>query len=228
MDETGMKRNAAEPFPHRNSLRDEGAAPKVSRRERGVGLIEVLVALLVLSVGILAVIGMQISGKQANYDAVQRTTASHLAMDMVERMRANPTALSSYVTGALLGAGSLSAPARACDSSGTSCTPAQMAAADLYQWERQMDGAAETRDVSGVTRNSGGLVSPRACLDGPAGGGPGVYTLTVVWRGAGEMEPTALTGCNNGLNGTSLYGTETAPTSNRYRRVAVITFFITT
>ena len=31
-----------------------------------------------------------------------------------------------------------------------------------------MDGAAETREVDGETRNSGGLVSPRACLDRPA------------------------------------------------------------
>ena len=48
----------------------------IVRGQRGVGLIEVLVALLVLSVGVLAIIGMQISGKQANYDAVQRTPSA--------------------------------------------------------------------------------------------------------------------------------------------------------
>ncbi len=223
-----MKITSATANAHGGPASRADASTRARHGQHGVGLIEVLVALLVLSVGVLAIIGMQISGKQANYDAVQRTTASHLAQDLIERMRANPTGLSSYLTGNRLGGGSLSAPARACDSSGTSCTPAQMAAVDLYQWEQQMDGAAETRDVGGVTRNSGGLVSPRACLDGPAGGGPGVYTLTVVWRGAGELEPTALAGCNNALNGTNLYGTDTAPTSDRYRRAAVVTFFITT
>ena len=42
------------------------------------------------------------------------------------------------------------------------------------------------------------------------------------------LSATALAGCNNALNGTNLYGTDTAPTSDRYRRAAVVTFFITT
>ncbi len=197
------------------------------RWQAGVGLIEVLVALLVLSVGVLAIIGMQISGKQANYDAVQRTTAAHLAMDLVERMRANPSELDSYVTDALLGGGSLAESNPSCDSSATSCTAAEMAEADLYQWEQQMDGAAETRDVDEETRNSGGLVNPRACLTGPPGGGTGLYTLTIVWRGAGEMEPTDIEGCDDGLNGTNLYGSAAAPTNDLYRRATTTTFFVT-
>ena len=198
------------------------------RQQAGVGLIEVFVSLLVLSVGILAIIGMQISGKQANYDAVQRTTAAHLAMDLIERMRANTSALSGYVTGDVIGDGSRAEPHPGCDSDADTCTAAQMAAADLYQWELQMDGVAETRDVDGDTRSSGGLVNPRACLAGPAGGGAGLYTLTVVWRGAGELEPTDIDGCDGGLNDTGRYGTGEAPGSDRYRRVATFTFFITT
>jgi len=210
-------------------MRGEGGrgAGAPLRKQSGVGLIEVLVALLVLSVGVLAIIGMQISGKQANYDAVQRTTAAHLAMDLVERMRANPSELDAYVTDEVLGGGSLGEPNPSCDSSADSCTAAQMAEADLYQWEQQMDGAAETREVDDETRNSGGLVNPRACLTGPPGGGTGLYTLTIVWRGAGEMEPTDIEGCDDGLNGTDLYGTDAAPTNDLYRRAATVTFFVT-
>jgi len=39
---------------------------------RGFGMIEVLITLLVLSVGVLGVIGMQVSTKKANYEAIQR------------------------------------------------------------------------------------------------------------------------------------------------------------
>ena len=109
----------------------------------------------------------------------------------------------------------------------TKACGAEMAEADLYQWEQQMDGAAETRDVDEETRNSGGLVNPRACLTGPPGGGTGLYTLTIVWRGAGEMEPTEIEGCDDGMNGTNLYGSAAAPTNDLYRRATTTTFFVT-
>jgi hypothetical protein len=92
-----------------------------------------------------------------------------------------------------------------------------------------MDGQAETRGAGSAVSATGGLVSPRACLTGPGGGGSGTYTLTIVWRGATELQPTALgsTGCNTSLDGTTLYGTSTTTTDDRYRRVAQFTFFIT-
>ena len=62
-------------------------ACSLPHRAAGVGMIEVLVALIVLSVGMLAVIGMQITGKQAYADSVLRTSAAHLSSDLIERMR---------------------------------------------------------------------------------------------------------------------------------------------
>lgn len=199
------------------------------RRQAGVGLIEVLIALLVLSVGVLAIIGMQVSGKQANYDAVQRTTAAHLAADLVERMRANPLALDSYLTGAVLEEDApLAEPAPGCSSDTDTCSDDELAADDLYEWERQMFGLEETRlNADGDVIPTGGLVKPRACLTGPAGGGSGLYTLTIVWRGAGTLEPQALEVCDGGLDGTEDYGSADEPTSDAYRRVAAFTFFIT-
>ena len=59
---------------------------------RGFTLIEALVALVVLSIGLLGVAGMQIAGLRANQSAGSRTQASYLADDIVDRMRANTTA----------------------------------------------------------------------------------------------------------------------------------------
>jgi type IV pilus assembly protein PilV len=56
---------------------------------RGFTLVEALVALVVLSVGLLGVAGMQLSSLQTNGTAFQRTQATFLAEDIADRMRAN-------------------------------------------------------------------------------------------------------------------------------------------
>lgn len=62
------------------------------RAARGFTLIEALVALIVLSIGLLGVAGMQIAGLRNNMSAASRTQASYLADDIIDRMRANNTA----------------------------------------------------------------------------------------------------------------------------------------
>ena len=57
--------------------------------ERGFTLVEAMVALLVLSIGLLGVAAMQLSSLQANNGAFQRTQATFLAQDIADRMRAN-------------------------------------------------------------------------------------------------------------------------------------------
>lgn len=59
-------------------------------KQRGaVSLIEVLVALLVLTFGILGLAGMQLSSLRGNTSALVRTQATELGYDLVDRMRAN-------------------------------------------------------------------------------------------------------------------------------------------
>jgi type IV pilus assembly protein PilV len=67
--------------------------PPFARVERSAGftLIEALVALVVLSVGLLGVAGLQLSGLRYNMSAGSRTQASYLANDVLDRMRANLT-----------------------------------------------------------------------------------------------------------------------------------------
>lgn len=188
--------------------------------QRGVGLIEVMIAIVVVSIGILAILGMQITSKQANYDAVQRTTAAHLAHDIIERMRANPDALATYTAAGVIGAGGISS--QTCTSASL-CSTANMAGLDLYQFEQAMIGAAETKVEGSDTLNTGGLVSPRACIvDAGGGGNSGMYEIVIVWRGTGEQTATALGAiCSGGLDSTGLYGT-----GDRTRRLLRVPFYV--
>lgn len=58
-------------------------------RDRGFSLIEVLVALLILSVGLLGIAGMQTLSVQMNVSARQSSQATYLAYEIIDRMRAN-------------------------------------------------------------------------------------------------------------------------------------------
>jgi len=56
---------------------------------RGVTMLEVLIAILIISIGLLGMAGMQAAGLRANVGASQRSAATMLAYDMADRMRAN-------------------------------------------------------------------------------------------------------------------------------------------
>lgn len=60
------------------------------RRDSGFSLIEVLVAMLILAIGLLGLAALQAQGLRFNHDAYVRTQATHLAYDIIDRMRANP------------------------------------------------------------------------------------------------------------------------------------------
>jgi type IV pilus assembly protein PilV len=61
----------------------------VPARNAGFTLIEVLVALVVLSMGLLGVAALQLTSLRANTSAAQRSQATFLAYDIADRMRAN-------------------------------------------------------------------------------------------------------------------------------------------
>jgi type IV pilus assembly protein PilV len=198
------------------------------RRARGVSLIEVLVSLVILSVGVLAVVGLQLVSKRNNADAGQRSIAAQLAYDMAERMRANASTaiLPSYLIGTTsLPAGvrwTSGTPPAACTTSAP-CTPAATAARDLYEWELSLNGAAEGG-------GAGGLVSPLACIRQSTsdGGGDGIYMITIAWRGtvqipdSGTGEACGRVGQQGNPAGAPLYGD-----NNEYRRVVTLPIYIT-
>lgn len=185
-----------------------------SNRQTGFSLLEMLVALVVFSIGLLAVAGLQTVSKQANYEAIQRTTASQIAQGLLEDMRMNGDAISVYRTAAPLGNGSRGAePAPSC-LAGAECTAAQKAVHDLWFWEQAIDGNLELSGGAGT----GGLVLPTLCIDGPAVGGPGIYRVTVVWRGTASITNTVNNPCGAASGN---YGA-----SNEFRRIVQMPTYI--
>lgn len=66
-------------------------------KNRGFTLIEVLVTLVLLTIGMLSLVAMQGRGIQFTADSVARNNAIMLANEMMEMMRANPTARDAYL-----------------------------------------------------------------------------------------------------------------------------------
>ena len=198
------------------------------RRARGVSLIEVLVSMVILSLGVLAVVALQLVAKRNNADAAQRTIASQLAYDIVERMRANSTtaALAVYIQAGEIGGNNAALAAQAC-TSGAPCTAAQLVQHDLALWEQALLGAAEVVVTAGTPSNTGGLVNPTACITGPAGGGDGIYTVTIAWRGNIELANDAAVVCGEDPpeSGSDLYSK--TPQDNVYRRTVSMPVYIT-
>ncbi|PKQ42851.1 MULTISPECIES: type IV pilus modification protein PilV [Pseudomonas] len=59
------------------------------QRQHGATLIEVLIAVVVLSIGLLGLAGMQATSVKSNHSAYQRSQATLFAYDLADRMRAN-------------------------------------------------------------------------------------------------------------------------------------------
>jgi type IV pilus assembly protein PilV len=60
-----------------------------SKRSAGFSLIEVLIALVVTSVGLLGLAALQVTSMRVNHGAFLRSQATQLAHDIADRMRAN-------------------------------------------------------------------------------------------------------------------------------------------
>jgi len=122
------------------------------KRQRGVGLIEVLIALLVLSIGLLGLAALQTQALKFNQGAFLRTHATTLAYDVLDRMRANreqASTTTSYVTAAGTGI-----PTGAnCESA--DCSPGDMAKYDLNQWKTAL--AARLPNGDGAISVSGSI-----------------------------------------------------------------------
>jgi type IV pilus assembly protein PilV len=183
--------------------------------QRGLSLLELLVSLVVFSIGLLGIAGLQMVSKQASYEGLQRTLASQVAYGLLEDMRTNGSGISVYVAANDLGGGTLAGlPVSQCRDPDTPCSPAQKAVHDLWYWERTVDGAAEL----GIEGQTGGILFPTVCVDGPAGGVAGVYSVSVAWRGGVELADPETSQCGAGSGN---YGD-----GDRFRRVIQVGTFI--
>lgn len=79
-------------------IRSRGAGA-AARGERGFTLVEALVALVVLSVGLLGIAALYVETLRAGRTSLHRTQAVTLASDIADRMRANRTPADAYACG---------------------------------------------------------------------------------------------------------------------------------
>ena len=153
-----------------NRRRDGAGAGPV----HGLGLIEILIALVVLSIGSLAAARMQVEGMRSSQSAYYNTQAYYMASDMIDRMRANVEGVNDgeydgrFVTGP-----GLADPGCA----GRACTPAQLAAQDLFDWSVRLHPSLASIDAT-PSLPSGDGITARAEVTGT---GDGQYTIDVRW-----------------------------------------------
>ena len=157
------------------------------RRAAGFTLVEVMVTVFVVAIGLLAAAGLQALSKKAAFDAIQRTTATVLAQDMLERIRANsnPLQIADYASkGRQLTAAPITAAA--CGAAdGAACSPAELVDYDLARWWESLDGASEKIASGGSsTANSGGLRSPAGCIRSVGNR----VDVVIAWRGMSAIQ----------------------------------------
>ena len=122
----------------------------------GFTLIEVLVSVLIFSIGLLGLAGLQITALRTVNNATLDTQATLALNDIIERMRANPVAVDAdaFANPAIV---CTTMPAPYCSQyndqvAALSCTPAQMATYDLNVWfcGEQIAGGARTPPLSAL------------------------------------------------------------------------------
>jgi type IV pilus assembly protein PilV len=135
-------------------------APKPILKNKGMSFIEVLIALVILVTGILGAAAMQASAKKASFDAYQRSIASALTQDIIEKMRNNdPGSLSLYEGN--YGADAAAVPGVICNSPGVLCTtPAQVRANDIFEWSQALRGANTMNNGN----RAGSLIDAIGCI----------------------------------------------------------------
>jgi type IV pilus assembly protein PilV len=155
--------------------------------QKGMTFIEVLIALVIMVTGILGAVAMQATAKKGSFDAMQRSLASSLAQDIVERMRSNDaTALANYA-GTDYGVSLNDVPSKRCKTSDALCTVTEMATNDRYEWEMALMGA----NVKNGSKNAGGLVNSRACVSV----NNNAVTVVITWQGRTELVNGSTEGC---------------------------------
>lgn len=107
--------------------------PGIAAQNHGFSLVEVLVALLVLSIGLLGLAALQTTSLQYNTGSYFRTQATFMAYDIIDRMRANLSAVANSDGNGYDQPASANVTASTnCDT--TSCTSAQLALYDVKKW----------------------------------------------------------------------------------------------
>ncbi len=159
------------------------------RLQRGFTLIEVLISILVLSVGVLGVTGLQLIALDANRDALLRSEANQLANDIVDRIEVNSNTAYGPVN---LGD---APPAGAVDCVANACTPVQMRDYDLAVWMCSVNPFTGAGVLYNVCANTLGVDGSRFLPNGQASLSinGSEYTVVVAWRSARASQTSSVT-----------------------------------
>jgi type IV pilus assembly protein PilV len=131
---------------------------KSTCQQGGFSLVEVLITLVIMSIGMLGIAGLYVQSMQAGRTSMFRHHAVTLASDVADRIRANPLAGVAYAA-----AGGMD---NSCINGGVDCNAADMAANDILLWQEQADDSLPGGQVGIVF--DGGVVPP-------------TYQITISW-----------------------------------------------
>lgn len=138
-------------------------------RLRGFTMIEVLVTLVILSVGLLGLAGLQLRAVRNTHNSYLRSQATFLAYDMADRIRANRNAaLAGKYNG--IDTATKSYADKGCSTTssatGSACSATDMAAQDAYEWKQTLqNNKTGLPDGAGTVTNNG----------------DGTFTVAVSW-----------------------------------------------
>lgn len=153
------------------------AHPRHRRSTDGFTIIEMLVALVVIGVAMLGIGRLFLYTLQGNSSATSRTVAVNLAADLADRIRANRSAQIAYAGASPASASSVTCAGGTTINTTPLCTPAQMAAFDLYQWDQQVRCVGAVNGACWAAAPSWTVVYAANAT----GIGPNSYTITLNW-----------------------------------------------
>lgn len=153
-----------------------GMTTRVSlSRHEGFTLIESMVAAVILTIGLLALTGMQSFSLRKNVDANNQTRVTNLAADMLERIQFNRRKVANYHNI------NVSSAVTTCPTAATDV----MANGDCTQW-RTLLLSSNLQNITGTV-----TLSPVPPATDPLGLNRSTVTVLVTWNEAGSGEVTA-------------------------------------
>ena len=117
--------------------------------QQGVTLIEAMIALLVISVGLLGIASLQITAMNQNSSSLNHSQAVWMAYNMSDRIRANINQFNAYD-----GADTDSSTPQDCITN--NCTDVQMVTSDIADWATMIGNLPGGRGIIGS--NADGLL----------------------------------------------------------------------
>lgn len=139
-------------------------------------MIEVLIAAFVLGIGLLGLAALQAQSLQFNYSAYQRSQATILAYDIIDRIRANQSNAQDYDTPLGAPGGNIN-----CQATNANCSAAEMAAFDIDQWKCTLGGFNENARCTGLGDITGPLTEGDGSVAVNTVAGRSQITVTLQW-----------------------------------------------